>query len=202
MLLSPRMDEDLGLLDRWREGDQTAGNELFRRHFTALYKFFNYKTGGDVDDLVQKTLLECVKSRDLFKRQSSFRTYLFAIARHVLFRHWRSNASTREMLDVDDISVEALTTSVGSRLARNSEKARLSGLLRTLPIDQQLLLEMYYWHEMDREQLAEVFDVETATIGSRLHRARQSLKDSLDAQSGVASVADLDSWARSLARED
>ncbi len=75
-------------------------------------------------------------------------------------------------------------------------------MLRTLPVDQQLLLEMYYWEDLDRDQLAEVFDVETATIGSRLFRARQAL------QQGLAAFAPphtceraLDTWARSLAED-
>ena len=51
--------------------------------------------------------------------------------------------------------------------------------LRSLPVEQQLLLEMFYWEDFDRDQLAEVFGVETATIGSRLTRARQTLQRNL-----------------------
>ncbi len=196
-------DPDLALLDRWCAGDQTAGNTLFNRHFATLYKFFEHKTAGEVDDLVQETLLECVRARDTFKRQSTFRTYLFAIARHVLFQHWRKASTTRPTLDFDEISIESLSTSAGSRLAKQSERARLVAVLRTLPLDQQLLLEMFYWQELDREELAEVFEVETATIGSRLHRARQMMKKLLEEPDiGLPAVPqDLDSWARALATE-
>ena len=193
-------DSDLALLDRWCTGEATAGNELFSRHFETLYRFFEHKVTGDVDDLVQETLLECVRSRDTFKRQSTFRTYLFAIARHVLFQHWRRASIAKPTLDFDEISIESLTTSAGSKLVKQSDHARLLAALRTLPVDQQLLLEMFYWQGCDRDQLAEIFDVETATIGSRLHRARQAMKSLLDApDSGFISVPqDLDSWARSL----
>lgn len=193
-------DSDLALLDRWCAGEQAAGNQLFSRHFETLYRFFEHKVFGEVDDLVQETLLECVRSRDTFKRQSTFRTYLFAIARHVLFQHWRRASIAKPTLDFDEVSIESLTTSVGSKMAKQSDHARLVAALRTLPVDQQLLLEMFYWQDCDRDQLAEIFDVETATIGSRLHRARQAMKTLLDApDSGFISVPpDLDSWARSL----
>jgi RNA polymerase sigma factor (sigma-70 family) len=193
-------EPDLALLDRWCAGDAAAGNALFNCHFSTLYKFFENKVLGDVDDLVQETLLECVRSRDRFKRQSTFRTYLFAIARHVLFQHWRRKATTRPTLDFDEISVESLSTSVGTKLTKMSDRSRLVGVLRALPLDQQLLLEMFYWQDCDRDQLAEIFDVESATIGSRLHRARQMLKTMLEAPaSGIATVPeDLDAWARSL----
>jgi RNA polymerase sigma factor (sigma-70 family) len=193
-------EPDLSLLDRWCAGDTAAGNQLFHRHFTTLYKFFENKVMGDVDDLVQETLLECVRARDAFKRQSTFRTYLFAIARHVLFQHWRRKASAKPTLDFDEVSIESLSTSVGSRMAKQSERARLMAVLRTMPLDQQLLLELFYWQEFDRDQLAEIFEVETATIGSRLHRARQAMKVLLDAPNAAiaASAGDLDTWARSL----
>jgi RNA polymerase sigma factor (sigma-70 family) len=193
-------EPDLALLDRWCAGDTTAGNQLFHSHFATLYRFFDNKTVGDVDDLVQETLLECVRSRDKFKRQSTFRTYLFAIARHVLFQHWRRKAVARPTLDFDEVSIESLSTSVGTKMTKLSDRARLVAVLRTLPLDQQLLLEMFYWQDCDRDQLAEIFDVESATIGSRLHRARQAMKTLLESPDGelTAMPEDLDAWARSL----
>ncbi|HEX3478799.1 MAG TPA: sigma-70 family RNA polymerase sigma factor [Kofleriaceae bacterium] len=198
------VDSDLSLLDRWRAGDSVAGNLLFKRHFVSLYRFFEYKTEGEVDDLVQETLLQCVKAGSTFRRQSTFRTYLFSIARHVLFQHWRARARVQPTLDFEAISMAALSTSIGSRLARSADRARLLAALQTLPLDQQLLLELYYWEELDRDQLAEVFEVETATIGSRLFRARRALQNSLerpepggDPATGTPDA--FDAWARKLA---
>jgi len=188
------VDSDLALLDRWSSGDSVAGNELFKRHFAAVYRFFENKIDGDIDDLVQETFLQCMKGRETFRRQSTFRTYLFAIARHVLFQHWRKRASTPKTLDFEDISIASLSTSIGTRMAKSADRARLMAVLQTLPLDQQLLLEMFYWEDLDREQLAEVFDVETATIGSRLFRAREAL------QSGLKND-DVDALARSVPRD-
>jgi RNA polymerase sigma factor (sigma-70 family) len=177
-------DDDLTLLDRWCAGDTTAGNALFKRHFETVYRFFDLKVDGELDDLVQETFLACLKSRDAFRRQSSFRTYLLAIARHTLFGYWRRRAGNRATVDFDELSIESLSTSAGSRLARNQDHAALFAALRALPLDQQLLLEMFYWEELDRDQLAEVFDVETPTIGSRLFRARQALQQALASTTG------------------
>jgi RNA polymerase sigma-70 factor (ECF subfamily) len=201
------VDDDLSLLDRWCAGDSSAGNALFKRHFASLYRFFEHKADGQIDDLVQDTFLQCLKGRATFRRQSTFRTYLFAIARHVLFQHWRGRAYMHPTLAIEDVSIASLSTSVGSRLVRNADRARLLSVLRTLPLDQQLLLEMYYWEDLDRDQLAEVFDVETATIGSRLFRARQALQDGMqaggdgEAQPSGGQEA-LDAWARSLAHDE
>jgi RNA polymerase sigma-70 factor (ECF subfamily) len=193
-------DDDLALLDRWCAGDRAAGNALFSNHFEAVYRFFEHKTDGEIDDLVQETFLACMRSRDTFRRQSSFRTYLFAIARHTLFGYWRRRVASRPTLDFDEVSVASLSTTAGSRLAKRQDRAALLAALRSLPLDQQILLEMFYWEELDRDQLAEVFDVEEPTIGSRLFRARKALQDNLgrDPTIPIGAEGDFDGWARSL----
>ena len=183
------VDDDLRLLDRWCGGEAAAGNELFSRHFPSVYRFFEHKTEHEVDDLVQETFLQCLNARQSFKRQSTFRTYLFAIARHVLFGYWRRQRSGKAAIDFEDVSIASLSTSVGGKLVKGEERARLLGGLRALPLEQQMLLEMYYWENFDRDQLAEVFDVENATIGSRLTRARQALRERLGTGDDIDALA-------------
>lgn len=199
MVIIVRMaDEDLALLDLWITGDAAAGNQLFKRNFAVVYRFFEAKTEGEIDDLVQETFLACLRGRDSFKRQSTFRTYLLAIARHTLFHYWRKRNTTKPSVDFDEVSVASLSTSVGSRLTATQERAALLAALRDIPLDQQLLLELYYWEGLDREALGAVFDVEPATIGTRLFRARQALRGSLRGNPVVADKQDgeFDQWAR------
>lgn len=205
-------DDDVALLDRWCAGDSVAGNALFRRHFEAVYRFFEHKTDGEIDDLVQETFLACVRGRETFRRHSSFRTYLFAIARNLLFSYWRKRKTSPTPLDFDQISVAALSTSLATRFSRKQDRAALLAALRALPLDQQLLLELFYWEELERDQLAEVFDVAGSTIGSRLFRARKLLQDQLSAATAPnrtadrtadrASDGDFDAWAKALGRSD
>ena len=85
------MGTDAELLERWRSGDREAGNELFERHFHSICRFFENKISGDIEELVQSTFLACVDGRDKFRGQSSFRTYLFSIARYQLYGYFRRN---------------------------------------------------------------------------------------------------------------
>lgn len=199
-------EDDLELLDRWCAGDESAGNALFKRHFAAVYRFLEHKVDGEADEVVQDTFLACVRSRDRFRRQSSFRTYLFAIARHTLYAHLRKRASKGTTLDFDDISVATLSTSARGKLARGQDRTRLLTALRELPVEQQLLLELHYWEGLDGDQLAEVFDVAEATTRSRLFRARAALRTRLEGDGGPAlppsTDTDLDAWARALADDD
>jgi RNA polymerase sigma factor (sigma-70 family) len=199
-------DDDLALLDRWCAGDREAGNALFRRHYRSVYGFFQHKIESDAADLVQETFLACLRARDEFRRASSFRTYLFGIARHTLYAYWRRRAVRGDVVDFGEVSIASLSTSAGTRIARGEERARLLASLRELTMDQQLLLELYYWEELERDQLAEVFEVEPATTRSRLFRARQALRERLDGVAdrpgpAIARDEDLDAWARSLRPE-
>lgn len=193
--------DDLTLFDRWRDGDATAGHTLFERHFDSVYRFFENKLDGDVDELVQATFLACVRARDQFEKRSSFRTYLFTIARHELYRALRERRRDLERLDFDASSIVDLVPSMRTKLVDNQEQARLLAGLRLLPVAQQTLLELHYWEELPAADLADVFEVDATTIRTRLHRARQALRESLDTLgSGPATVEALDVLAKTMTK--
>lgn len=170
------MNDDLGLLERWRTGDASAGRDLFRRHFGEVYRFFEHKAGGDADDLAQRTFTAVFEARERFRGTSSFRTYLFAIARNQLYTYLR-RLPRGAHVDFEETSIAALTTSIGSRLDRAREIELLRAVLHQLPAEQQLLLELHYWHDLDAAALAEVFEVPSGTIRVRLSRARSALRE-------------------------
>jgi RNA polymerase sigma factor (sigma-70 family) len=172
------VDADLILLERWRSGDRAAGEELFTRHFAEIYRFFEHKAGADADDLSQRTFMACVAAREQFRGQSSFRTYLFAIARNELYGYLRRRPRGDE-LDFEVTSLAELVSSLSGRLDRARQAEQLREALRALPAEQQLLLELHYWHELDAAALAEVFATSAATIRVRLLRSRRALREQL-----------------------
>ncbi|WP_428261802.1 RNA polymerase sigma factor [Haliangium sp.] len=197
------MTTDLELLERWRTGDLGAGNELFERYFSSICRFFENKLQGDVEELVQATFMACVDNRDQFRAQSSFRTYLFSIARYQLYGHYRRNRRDGERLDFGVTSLVDLGVSPRSAIAADQQHRHLLAALCALPVEQQLLLELHYWEGMDMEELAAIFDINRTTVRTRLFRARQALRDSMAAlaeggEIAEMSVEDLDAWARGL----
>lgn len=172
------MVADSELLERWQGGHREAGQALFERHFETLYRFFDNKCRGQVDDLVQRTFLACLESKDRFRRHSSFRTFLFAIARHQLYRQLREQRRD-EHVDFEITSIQELVTTARTRLVRAQELEHLAQAMRELPAESQLLLELHFWHDLGPEQLCEVFEVEPTTIRTRLFRARKALRERL-----------------------
>lgn len=196
--------EDVVLLDRWRNGDESAGQTLFARHFDSIYNFFETKCESDADELTQATFLACLRAKDQFRRESSFRTYLFTIARNELYRVLRTRQRRDAKLDFELSSIAELVSTPGTRMARNQEHRRLIEALQHLPVEQQTLLELHYWEDMDISELAQIFDAPTATIRTRLHRARKALRDRMESeksapQNVLETLESMDLWAKGLA---
>lgn len=197
------MATDLELLERWRGGEQSAGNELFERHFSSICRFFENKVQNDVEELVQATFLACVQNRDSFRQQSSFRTYLFTIARYQLYRYLSRYKGKQALLDFHVTSLADLGSTPRSQLARGQEHEMLLQALCSLPVEQQLLIELFYWEGMDNDALAQIFEVSPTTVRTRLFRARNALRERMaelaESPSPIhLSVDNLDAWARSL----
>lgn len=189
------MDDDLRVLERWREGDRRAGEELCGRHFDRIYQFFEHKLPNEADDLTQQTFLACVKARDQFRGQSTFRTYLYSIARNELYMRLRKLPRTQHV-DLEVSSLNELISSPSKQLGKQQELAQVRAALHQLPVEQQILLEFHYWHDLDAAALAEMLETNAGAIRVRLLRARRALRDRL-ASCPDATAAD-DRLSRSL----
>lgn len=190
---------DAELLARWRTRDQGAGRDLFARYFDQLHRFFSNKC-AEPDEMVQITFMALLKAKDQFAGRSTFRTYLFTIARNELYRHVRKLQRDR-LFDPQVSSIAQICTTIGTRVARNQEHKMMCAALRTLPLEQQTLLELHYWEDVEIAALAEIFETEPATMRMRLHRARAALREAMLANKSapphvLASLETLDSYAR------
>lgn len=174
------VETDFDLLDRWRAGEKSAGQALLARHFDTLCGFFESKLDRDADDLVQRTMLACVASKDRFRKESSFRTYLFTVARHELFQYLRTKQRDGARLDFSITSIAEILTTPASRMIKDADKLRVVEALRRLPVEQQTLLELFYWQELDIEAISDVFEIEPGAARVRLHRARKKLRELLE----------------------
>jgi RNA polymerase sigma factor (sigma-70 family) len=178
--VSPR-DEDLLL--RWSGGDARAGNALVARHFASVYRFMRAKLDQGVDDLVQQTFLGLVEGAPRVRDATSFKAYLFAIARRQLLLFWRKQRRASKVFSPAEASAISLAlapdTSPSRVAARRSVRRRVVEALRALPVDFQIVIELFYWENMGVHEIAAVVEVPTGTVKSRLARARAQLEAAL-----------------------
>ena len=195
-----RSDDEL--LAAWRDGAADAAETLFERHFDALYRFFRNKADEAADDLVQRTLLACFEGRDRFRGECSFRTYLFAVARNQLLV-FLAQQRRADAIDPGHDSVADSAASPSGTLERHREQTLVLQALRRLPVDHQVLLELFYWEQLSGSELAEVLGIAEGTIRTRLRRARELLTREIEGlganpQLLASTISDLDAWAAAL----
>lgn len=191
---------DFELLDAWGAGDRDAGSALYHRHFPALYRFFRNKVDDAVPDLVQRTFLGCVEGRERFRRESSFRTYLFHTARFQLYLHYR-DLKRNPCLDFEVVSSADLRTSPSEMMVRKQDGRLLLEALRRIPVDHQIVLELSFWEEMSGPEISQVLGLPEGTVRSRLRRAALRLRSEMarlggDESALRATADDLSAWAK------
>jgi len=195
---------DLELLEAWRAGDRDAGGVLFDRYFMALRRFFRNKVGDDFEELVQRTLVRCVEGELRFRGEGEFRSYLFGIAYNVIREHIRQQQRARGQLeDANSSVVDAGMPGPSTVLGLRKEQRLLLEALRRLPLADQVVLELFYWEQLNSAQISEVLTIPRGTVRSRLRLARERLRGHLDELAHdphllKSTVDDLDRWAAEL----
>jgi RNA polymerase sigma factor (sigma-70 family) len=197
------MPTDAELLASWQHGDRQAGKQLFERYFRVINRFFRSKVGDDAQDLVQKTFLGCLESVERYRGDTSFRSWLFAVAYKQLCKHYRAQVSEREHFDIASLTAHDFDSTPSRVLARRREEQRLLEALRRIPVELQVAVELRYWEQMSEAEIARTLGIPVGTLKSRFRRAKQLLADQIRAEAGPSAEIDrtldtLDDWAEQL----
>jgi len=172
-------ETDTELFEAWRGGDARSGSRLVERHFASVFRFFRSKVGVEAEELTQNTFLGCVEARARFTEGSSFRAYLFGIARNHLLRFFEGRGRGLPADVLTQRSVADLSPSPSRLAASKQEAQRLLEALQHIPVDSQVAIELVYWEGMPLADVAEVLEIPKGTVKSRLHRARGQLHEVL-----------------------
>jgi RNA polymerase sigma factor (sigma-70 family) len=194
-------DPSAALLERWRAGDLAAGDRLLQRHFPSLARLFRARMPERAADLIQRTMLACVESRERIPEGLPFRAYLLGIARRVLVAEYREHEREQRRRHELDSFDALVRTSPSEVFARREQQRWLIAALRDLPLDLQLAIELHYWEDLGMEEMAAVLDVPLGTAKSRLRRAKLALAAALQQRQGelvTVSIDELGRWAHEL----
>ncbi len=174
--MRPASDESL--LHAWIDGDATAGKQLVQRHYRRILLFFHSKVGPELGrDLTQTTFETlCAKKVD-FRGEATVVTYLFGIARWKLVHHLRTQRLHDRRFEPLEHSIELpkVDDSITSLFMDRQRESLVVHALRSLPLDDQIVLELKEYEGLTSRQLAAMYDVGRDTMSSRINRARKRL---------------------------
>lgn len=198
-------EDEPRLLAAWKHGDQDAGAALFGRYYAPVLRFYHSKVGPQAHDLVQRCFLRCLELRSRIREDASFRCFVFGVARNLLLEHYR-RMRTDARIDFTLVTVEDFGPTPSSLVAHGEQSRLLLQALRRLPVEQQIVVELYYWEDLNAREIAEIYEVPEPTIRTRLRRAKLKLEQEIDALASEPQLAfdtrtNLDAWARRLRDE-
>jgi RNA polymerase sigma-70 factor (ECF subfamily) len=194
--------DELQLLEAWRAGDRTAGDRLMRAHYDQVLGFFRLRVGEAAEDLTQRTFLACTEGQTRV-RSSSFRAYVFGIARNLLVEHIRAGRRL-EAIETFAVAQPQSVLSPSGVVNLRQEQMLLLRALEQLALPMQLAIALHYVHGLRAREIGEVLEMPTSTVTTHLQRAREALRAQVEALRAPARVrdavvADLDAWTRTLA---
>jgi RNA polymerase sigma-70 factor (ECF subfamily) len=164
--------------------DPDAFTQLFERHWEALFRFCQSRAGSAGEDIAAEAFRVAFDRRRRYDaRYSDSRPWLFGIATNLLRDHFRSTRREEQKL-ARSATLDALAQSDGEPgdLERQLLGPQLAGALQGLPAGDRDALLLLAWADLDYEQIAQALDVPLGTVRSRIHRARQRVRDYLETQ--------------------
>ena len=181
--------DDGALLRAHGAGDPQAFARLYDRYDPACFQFIRRLLGaahGDAaEDVHQETWIAIAKSAATFAPdKASFPAWLFTIARHKVWDHFRRQkvavlASAHEdaAMMVPDPGQSPLEQAESRELAQEIVTA-----VEALPLEQRGVFVMFAQAGLSLEEIAQVTGVTFETAKSRLRYARDKLRQSLAAE--------------------
>jgi RNA polymerase sigma factor RpoE len=179
--------EDLVLVQRAQQGDETAYDELVRRYQERVYATIYHMTANheDAADLAQETFIKGFQALKSFKGDSSFYTWVYRIAvnKTINFLKARKN---RTHLSLNDLDLNAennpdMVALVSEKTPRrdaglNELQEKLNAAMLKLSPDHRLVVTLHDVQGLPHEEIANIMDCNIGTVRSRLFYARQQLQ--------------------------
>ena len=170
---------DYQLLDRYAAGEEPAFEELIRRHQQTIYdlSYRMLENHADAADLAQRTFVQAFLHIGSFRRESSFRTWLFQIGLNLCRNAIRDrNRTTHE--NVDDLPLVA-PTDIFDATAKAQMRDRLGSAIRRLPDRQREALVLRVYHDHAFAEIGTIMSCSEGTAKANYHHALNRLKQVL-----------------------
>jgi len=175
----PERTTDEVLLRRAGEGDQAAFLELYDRHRQPIFRFA-FRLLGEVDiaeDITHDCFLSLIRKPENFRPgRASLRTYLFAAARNLALKHFRS---TGRETGLDEVTEEPQLPSRQGPLRKLLDEELATEVRRavgSLPPLQREAVILFEYEGLSLNDVAEITGADVGAVKGRLYRARERLK--------------------------
>jgi RNA polymerase sigma-70 factor (ECF subfamily) len=163
----------VGQIEACRRGDRSALDAVFRSHAESLARLLTRIVGPtiDVEDLLQDTFAEAIRSFPSFRGEASIKTWLHRIAIHVAHQHLRRPRHRREVVVAEppDVAFDPATPEL------REVTRRLYEYLDGLDATKRVALVLYAIEGHTVDEIAVLMRATKTATRSRIFWARRSL---------------------------
>lgn len=150
----------------------TYGNDVLRTAYLYL------KDIQKAEDAFQEVFIKVYHKYDSFNGGSSEKTWLIRITINVCKDMLRSSWLRRILL-TDRFRPQQFDLDIEKKvIQREEDRILFNEVLSLRSVFKEVIL-LYYYHEFDTVEISQILNISEGTVRSRLHRARNSLKNKL-----------------------
>lgn len=161
----------------------------FLPHINAMYNF-GYRLTLDRDDakdLVQDTYFKSYRFIESFQRGTNAKAWLFRILKNSFINDYRKKTKEPSKVDYQEVEQYYNSDDVDRQITpdlrvdslKDMIGDEISNALNALDVDFRTVIILCDLEGFKYEEMAKILDIPIGTVRSRLHRARQLLKEKL-----------------------
>jgi len=186
-VVSPEKAAFLAVLQRAKEGDLKAFEEIYQMYHRRIYNAVYGMLGDpdDAQDVTQDVFMRLYDALPTLRADEAFSTYLYRIALNLCRDRARRKKRVRfQSMDTpradDEGDVEPMDFPDQGKLPEetltNDElQRRVREAVTTLSTDHKAVIVMHHFQGMEVNDIARILGVPTGTVKSRLARGRDQL---------------------------
>ena len=167
---------------------ETNAFERFVEHFRTKVFHYSWLMCGrpeDAEEVAQETLLKVFENFDQLREPERVRAWVFRIAKNAcLMQRRKSVFAPSHELSFDELPPGTEVPDAGgppdSELLRSELRAVVDRIIAELPPTYRAVVLLRDLEELSTEDTAQILDVSTDVVKTRLHRGRLAMKQKLD----------------------
>jgi RNA polymerase sigma-70 factor (ECF subfamily) len=175
----PERTTDELLLEKAGDGDQAAFLELYDRYREPIFRFA-YRLLGSVEiaeDVTHDCFLSLIRKPENYRpERASLKTYLYAAARNLALKHFRSQGRETGMDEIAEEPQDAPSRGPLRRLLDEELATQVREAILSLPPLQREALILFQYEGLSLSEVAEIEGTDVGAVKARLYRAREGLR--------------------------
>jgi RNA polymerase sigma factor (sigma-70 family) len=150
---------------------------LFENNKVQLFNYF-LRTGNNralSEDLVQETFMRILAYRTSFSGSSTFKSWMYGIARNTVADHYRKNKNQALNCDMDDQELTNEHT-LGEEFETEQQNVIFNKALASISPEDRDIIMLSRFQQLNYQEISTLLDCNLNTLKSRMRNAVSKLK--------------------------